>query len=153
MKFDIIGESKLSYIILYRLNWKKNIHSTSLLIQLIGDLKEALFISAMSLLSRRTQITGLSHEQKSLYEDLWGRTRVLEKSDLSGRKWSQRKLHREELHDMILSSDIIRLINSCRMKWEGYISHTREIINTYRLMIRKPQAEIPTQRRELIWGV
>jgi len=54
---------------------------------------------------------------------------------------------------MILSSDIIRLINSCRMKWEGYISHTREIINTYRLMIRKPQAEIPTQRRELIWGV
>ena len=41
---------------------KKNIHSTSLLIQLIPDLKEALFISAMSLLSGRTLITGLSRK-------------------------------------------------------------------------------------------
>jgi len=71
MKFDIIVESKLSYIILHRLNWeKKNIHSTSLLIQLIADLKEALFISAMSLLSGRTLIIGLSHKQKTFYEDL-----------------------------------------------------------------------------------
>ena len=57
------------------------------------------------------------------------------------------------LHDMILSSVIIRLNKSLRMKWEGYISHTREIINTYRIMIGKPQEETPIQRLKIIWGV
>ena len=54
---------------------------------------------------------------------------------------------------MILSSVIIRLNKSLRMKWEGYISHTREIINTYRIMIGKPQEETPIQRLKIIWGV
>lgn len=93
--YSISLENRSCHISYYT-GWteKKNIHSTSLMLQLIADFKEALFISAMNLLSGRTLITGLSYKLKTLYEDLCGRNRVLKKLVLSGRKWRQRKLHR-----------------------------------------------------------
>jgi hypothetical protein len=36
-----------------------------------------------------------------------------------------RKLHREELHIFYSSANIIRMINSRRMKWAGNVAHER----------------------------
>ena len=36
-------------------------------------------------------------------------------------KWEWRKLHNEELYDLYFSPNIIRVMNSRRMRWAGHV--------------------------------
>jgi hypothetical protein len=58
------------------------------------------------------------------------------KDEVTG-EW--RKLHNEELHDLYLSSSIIRIIKARRMKWAGHVSRMGERRNAYRLLVGKPE--------------
>jgi hypothetical protein len=54
-----------------------------------------------------------------------------------------RKLHNEELHNLYSSPSIIRIINSTRMMWAGYVARMGEKWNVYRLLVRKPEGKRP----------
>jgi hypothetical protein len=43
-----------------------------------------------------------------------------------------RRLHNEELHDLCLLSNIIRVIKSRRMRWAGYVVRMGERRGAYR---------------------
>jgi hypothetical protein len=50
-----------------------------------------------------------------------------------------RKLHNEELHNLYVSPNIIRMIKSRRMRWAGYVTRMGEKRNAYRIMVGKPE--------------
>jgi len=52
-------------------------------------------------------------------------------------KW--RRLCNEELTDLCSSINIIPVIKSRRMSWEGHISCTRESTGAYRMLVRRPE--------------
>jgi hypothetical protein len=52
--------------------------------------------------------------------------------DVSG-DW--RKLHREELHDLYCSPDIIWVTRSRMMRWVGHVAHMEEKRNAYRVLV------------------
>jgi len=54
------------------------------------------------------------------------------KRDKITREW--RKLCNEELNDLYNSPNIIRVINSRRMRLAGYVAHTRERRGAYRVL-------------------
>jgi hypothetical protein len=55
----------------------------------------------------------------------------------------QRKLYNEELHNLYSSPDIIRMINSRRMTWEGHVAQMGETRNAYRILVGKPEGKRP----------
>jgi hypothetical protein len=50
-----------------------------------------------------------------------------------------RKLHNEKLHHLYSSPSIIRMINSRRMRWTGYVACIGEKRNAYRVLVGKPE--------------
>jgi hypothetical protein len=44
-----------------------------------------------------------------------------------------RKLHNEELLNLYSSTNIIKMIKSCRMRWAGHVAGIRETRNAYRM--------------------
>jgi hypothetical protein len=69
------------------------------------------------------------------------------------------------LHILYSSSNIIRLIKSRKMKWEGYMAHMGEERKLYRVLMGKPEGKRPLGRprrrwedgirmdhREIVWG-
>jgi hypothetical protein len=50
-----------------------------------------------------------------------------------------RKLHNGELHNLISSPNIIRMIKSRRMKWAGHVVRLGETRNTHRILVGKPK--------------
>jgi hypothetical protein len=48
-----------------------------------------------------------------------------------------RKLHNEELHNLYTSPNIIRMINSRRVKWAGHVGRLGEKRNAYRILVGK----------------
>jgi hypothetical protein len=53
------------------------------------------------------------------------------------RDW--RKLLNEELHNLHSSPNIIRMINSRRMRRAGHVAGMRETRNAYRILVGKPE--------------
>jgi len=49
-----------------------------------------------------------------------------------------RRLHNEELHNVYASSNIIRVIKSRRVRWEGHVERKWEMRNVYKVLVRKP---------------
>jgi hypothetical protein len=64
-----------------------------------------------------------------------------------------RKLHNEELNNLYPSPNIIRMIKSRRMRWTGNLAPIEESIrvNTYRILVRKPQGKRPQGRPRRRW--
>ena len=56
-------------------------------------------------------------------------------------KWEWRKLHNEELNDLYSSPNIIRVIKSGRMRWEGHVAPVEESGDAYRVLLRKPEVK------------
>jgi hypothetical protein len=54
-----------------------------------------------------------------------------------------RKLHSEELHILYSSSNIIRQIESRRMRWAGHVARMGEERNVYRVLMGKPDGKRP----------
>jgi hypothetical protein len=50
-----------------------------------------------------------------------------------------RKLHKEELHNLYSSPDIIRQVKSWRMRWVGHVARMGEDINVYKVLMGKPE--------------
>jgi hypothetical protein len=45
-----------------------------------------------------------------------------------------RRLHKDELHSLCASPNIIRVIKSRRMRWEGHVECIQEI-NVYKVLV------------------
>jgi hypothetical protein len=54
-----------------------------------------------------------------------------------------RKLYNEELHNLYPSPDVIRMIKSRRMRWEGHVARMEEKKNTYRVLVEYPEGKTP----------
>ena len=48
-----------------------------------------------------------------------------------------RKLHNEELNDLYSSPNIIQVIKSRRMRWEGQLTHTGGRRDVHRVLVEK----------------
>jgi len=62
---------------------------------------------------------------------------------------SRRRLHNEDLHNLYVSSYIIRVIKSKRI-WKGHGARMGEIRNAYEILVGKPEGKRPfgkTRRR------
>jgi hypothetical protein len=54
-----------------------------------------------------------------------------------------KKLHNEELHNMYSSPNVIRMIKSSRMRWEGHVARILVMRNAYRIFVGKPEGKRP----------
>jgi len=62
--------------------------------------------------------------------------------DVTG-EW--RKLHNEELNDLYFSPNIIRVIKSRRIRWEGHVARMAERRGVYRVLVGKSETTWKTQ--------
>jgi hypothetical protein len=59
---------------------------------------------------------------------------------------SWRKLHNDELHSLFSSSNIVRVIRSRRMRWEGHVARMWEGRGVYRVLVGRPEGKRPLGR-------
>jgi hypothetical protein len=71
-----------------------------------------------------------------------------ERDEVTG---SWRNLHNGELHNLYSSPNIIRMIKSRRMRWTWHVARIGETINTYRVLVRKPEGKRPLGRPRGRW--
>jgi hypothetical protein len=64
---------------------------------------------------------------------------------------SWRKLHNNELHDLYSSPNIVRVINSRRMRWVGHVANMGEGRGVYRILVGKPEGKRPLGRPRCGW--
>ena len=62
-----------------------------------------------------------------------------------------RKLHNEELNDLYASPNIVRMIKSRRMRWEGHLGHVGDRRGVYRVLLGKPEGKRPLGRPRRRW--
>jgi hypothetical protein len=64
---------------------------------------------------------------------------------------SWRKLHNDELHNLYSSPNIVRVIKSRRMRWDGHVVRIGEVRGVYRVLIGKPECKRPLGRPRRRW--
>jgi hypothetical protein len=57
-----------------------------------------------------------------------------------------RRLHNEEFHNLCASQNIIRVINSWRMRWGGHAACMGEMKNAYKIFVGKLEGKKPLGR-------
>ena len=62
-----------------------------------------------------------------------------------------RKLHNDELNDLYSSPNIIRVINSRRMRWAGHVALMGQSRDVYRVLVGKPEGKRPLGRLGRGW--
>jgi hypothetical protein len=62
-----------------------------------------------------------------------------------------RKLHNEELDNLYSSPNIIRMIKPRRMRWTGHVARIGAKRNTYRILVGKPEGNIPLGSPRRMW--
>ena len=65
------------------------------------------------------------------------------------REW--RRLHNEELNDLYSSPNIVRVIKSRRMRWDGHVARMGEERRVYRVFLEKPEGRRPVGRPRCRW--
>jgi hypothetical protein len=70
------------------------------------------------------------------------------RDDMTG-EW--RKLHNEEINDLYCSPNIVRVIRSRRMRWEGCVARVGERRDVYRVLVGKHEGKRPLGRPRLRW--
>jgi hypothetical protein len=63
-----------------------------------------------------------------------------------------RRLHNEELHDLYGSRNIIRVIDSRRIRWAGHVARIGEMRNAYKGLVRRPERKKPLGRPGRRWN-
>jgi hypothetical protein len=64
---------------------------------------------------------------------------------------SWRKLQNEELHDLCSSPNIVRVIKSRSMRWDGHVARTGEGKGAYRVSVGRPEGKRPLGRPRRRW--
>ena len=54
-----------------------------------------------------------------------------------------RKLHNEELNDLYSSPNIVRVIKSRRVRWEGHVTRMEEGRGVHKVLVGKPEGKRP----------
>ena len=62
-----------------------------------------------------------------------------------------RKLHNEELNDLYLSLNIVRVIKPRRIRWVGHVARMGKRRGVYRVLMGKPEGKRPLRRPRLRW--
>jgi hypothetical protein len=62
-----------------------------------------------------------------------------------------RKLHKEELHNLYASLDIIRMMKSRGMRLARHVAPMGEMRSVYKILVTKPEGKRPLGRRRRIW--
>jgi hypothetical protein len=62
-----------------------------------------------------------------------------------------RKLHNEELNDLYSLPNIVRVVKSRRMRWEGHVARMGEERGVYRVLVGKPEGKRPLGRPRRRW--
>ena len=62
-----------------------------------------------------------------------------------------RKLHKEELRDLYSLPNIVRVVKSRRMRWEGHVAHMGEGRVVHRFLVEKPEGKRPLGRPRRRW--
>ena len=62
-----------------------------------------------------------------------------------------RRLHNEELNDLSSSRNIVRVIESRRMRWEGHVARMGARRGVYRVFVGKPEGKSPIGRPRRRW--
>jgi len=62
-----------------------------------------------------------------------------------------RRLHNEELNDLYCSPNIVRVINSRRMRWAGHVARMGEERGLYRVLVGKQEGKRPLGRAWRRW--
>jgi hypothetical protein len=65
------------------------------------------------------------------------------------RSW--KKLHNDELHSQYSSLNIVRVIKSRRMRWEGHVARIEEGRNVYRVLVGRPEGKSLLGRPRCRW--
>jgi hypothetical protein len=65
------------------------------------------------------------------------------------RSW--RKLHNDELHSPYFSLNIVRVIESRRMRWAGHMACIGEGRGVYRVLVGRPKGKRPLGRPRCRW--
>jgi hypothetical protein len=60
-------------------------------------------------------------------------------------------LHKEELHILHSSPNIIRQIKSRKMRWAGHVACMEEERNVYKVLMGKPEGKRPLGRPRHEW--
>jgi len=63
----------------------------------------------------------------------------------------RRKLHNEELNHLYSSPNIVRVINSRRMRWVGHVARMEERRGVCGVLVGKPEGKRPLGRPRLRW--
>jgi len=71
------------------------------------------------------------------------------KRDEVTREW--RKLHNEELRDPYSLPNIVRVLKSRRMRWEGHVARMAEGRGVHRVLVGEPEGKRPFGRPGLRW--
>jgi hypothetical protein len=64
---------------------------------------------------------------------------------------SWRKLYNDKLHSLYSSPNIIMVIKSRRMRWEGHVARMGEGRGVYRILVGRPEGKRPLGRPRLRW--
>ena len=70
------------------------------------------------------------------------------KRDEVTREW--RKLRNEDFNDLY-SPNIVRVIKSRRMRWDGHVARMGENRGVYRVLVGKPEGKRPLDRPRRRW--
>jgi hypothetical protein len=62
-----------------------------------------------------------------------------------------RRLHNDELNDLYSSPNIVRVIQSRRMRWAGHVAHIGKERGVYRVLVGKPEGRRPLGRPRRRW--
>jgi hypothetical protein len=60
-------------------------------------------------------------------------------------------LHNDELHSLYSSPNIVRVIKSRRMRWEGHVARMGERRGVYRVLVGRPEGKNPLGRPRRRW--
>jgi len=74
-----------------------------------------------------------------VFENRMLRRVFVPKRDEVSRGW--RGLHNEKLRNLYASPNIIRVIKSRRMRSAGHVARIGKIINTYNILVEKPEGK------------
>ena len=63
----------------------------------------------------------------------------------------RRKLHNKELNDLYSLPNIVRVVNSRRMRWAGHVARMGEDRGVQRVLVGKPEGKKPLGRPRRRW--